>query len=87
MKLETINKYVSKLGFETRMQQTVEKRIRLSISLNITEYTAAGMPWGCHTASQEMCDKLDKYLKRYKVKYSYSGNYCFIFIYQDDKTC
>ena len=84
MLLGTIGNYASKLGFETRIQQTVEKRVRLSISLKITEYTEIGRAWGCHMASQEMLDKLDKYLKRYKVKFSYGGNY--LFVYQDDKT-
>ena len=87
MLLSTIGNYASKLGFETRIQQTVEKRVRLSISLYVTDYSKAGMPWSCHRASQEMCNKLDKYLKRYKVKFSYSGNYDFMFVYQDDKTC
>ena len=86
MLLSTIGNYASKLGFETRIQQTVEKRVRLSISLYVTEYTKSGMPWGCHMASREMYNKLDKYLKRYKVKFIYSGNYDFLFVFQDDKT-
>ena len=85
MRLETINKYVSNLGFETRIQQTTDKKIRLSISLEITEYTKVGMPWSCHMVSQEMLNKLDKYFKRYKVEYSYGGE-LFIFVYRQDKT-
>ena len=85
MKLETIKNYVSNLGFETRIQQIPEKGARLSISLEITEYSKAGMPLRCHMVSQEMLDKLYKYFKRYKVVHSYGGNY-FIFVYRQEKT-
>jgi len=84
MKLGSIGNYASKLGFRTRLQQTDEKRVRLSISLEIIEYSEISKAWSCRMASQEMLDKLDKYLKRYKVKFSYGGNY--LFVYQDDKT-
>ena len=85
MKLETINKYATKLGFETRIQQTADKRVRLSISLEITEYTKAGMAWGCRSVSSEMLIKLHKYFERYKIAYSYSGNYLFMYVYRMEK--